>query len=161
MNPEPSSRFARTLASENSKAEILRRLKTLRPDSCRRWGRMSVHQMVCHLCDACRMVTEQKPVSAATGPLRRTLIKWVALYAPMRWPAGFPTRPEINQHLAGTRPGDFAADVAALEALVELIAARHESSKWPAHPIFGRMSEAAWLRWAYLHMDHHLRQFGA
>lgn len=28
------------------------------------------------------------------------------------------------------------------------------------HPIFGRLSRAAWLRWAYLHMDHHLRQFG-
>jgi hypothetical protein len=26
--------------------------------------------------------------------------------------------------------------------------------------VFGRMSQAAWLRWAYLHMDHHLRQFG-
>ena len=32
---------------------------------------------------------------------------------------------------------------------------------WPRHPIFGRMSQRAWLRWAYLHMDHHLRQFGA
>jgi hypothetical protein len=29
-----------------------------------------------------------------------------------------------------------------------------------AHPIFGPMSDAAWLRWGYLHMDHHLRQFG-
>jgi hypothetical protein len=28
------------------------------------------------------------------------------------------------------------------------------------HPIFGAMSERAWLRWGYLHMDHHLRQFG-
>jgi len=28
------------------------------------------------------------------------------------------------------------------------------------HPIFGGMSERAWLRWAYLHTDHHLRQFG-
>jgi hypothetical protein len=27
------------------------------------------------------------------------------------------------------------------------------------HPIFGPMSRSAWLRWAYLHMDHHLRQF--
>jgi hypothetical protein len=30
-----------------------------------------------------------------------------------------------------------------------------------AHPLFGRMSDADWLRWAYLHADHHLRQFGA
>ena len=31
---------------------------------------------------------------------------------------------------------------------------------WPAHPFFGAMSSSAWLRWGYLHMDHHLRQFG-
>ena len=63
--------------------------------------------------------------------------------------------------LGGTRPRDFAADVAELEALVELITARNGNFDWQSHPIFGRMSEAAWLRWAYLHMDHHLRQFGA
>jgi hypothetical protein len=28
------------------------------------------------------------------------------------------------------------------------------------HPVFGQMSESAWLRWAYVHTDHHLRQFG-
>ena len=31
----------------------------------------------------------------------------------------------------------------------------------PPHPIFGPLSHAAWLRWAWLHTDHHLRQFGA
>ena len=63
--------------------------------------------------------------------------------------------------MGGTRPGDFAADVAQLEALLELITTPERTPDWQLHPIFGRMSEAAWLRWAYLHMDHHLRQFGA
>jgi hypothetical protein len=56
---------------------------------------------------------------------------------------------------------DFAADVSELAALLDRIAARRMDGVWPAHPIFGRMSPAAWLRWAYLHTDHHLRQFGA
>ena len=58
------------------------------------------------------------------------------------------------------RPGDFAADVADLVrcssdhgAAARLHVARH--------PLFGPLTDAAWLRWAYLHMDHHLRQFGA
>jgi hypothetical protein len=29
-----------------------------------------------------------------------------------------------------------------------------------AHSFFGRLSRTEWLRWGYLHMDHHLRQFG-
>lgn len=107
------------------------------------------------------MATGQKPVSDATGPLQRTLVKLIALYLPFRWPAGVMTRPEVDQQCAGTKPVDFAADVADLEALLELMATRDSDFDWPAHPIFGSMSHAAWLRWAYLHADHHLRQFGA
>jgi len=28
------------------------------------------------------------------------------------------------------------------------------------HPIFGPMTAKDWMRWGYLHADHHLRQFG-
>ena len=151
----------KTLARPGDRAELLRRLKDLRPDRARRWGRMSAHQMVCHLCDAFRMGMGRKPVSDATGLLQRTIVKWLALYVPLPWPRGrILTRPEIDQEGGGTRPGDFAADVAELEALLADLTADARSFDWPLHPIFGRMSEADWLRWGYLHMDHHLRQFG-
>jgi hypothetical protein len=107
------------------------------------------------------MAMGEKPVSDAGGRLQRTLVKWIALYLPLRWPPGIPTRPEVDQQVAGTRPVEFAADVAELEALLELITTREKGFDWPVHPIFGRLSHAAWLRWAYLHTDHHLRQFGA
>jgi len=151
----------KTLAREHNRTEIVRRLRGLGPDSPRRWGRMSAHQMVCHLTDGCRMATGQKPVSPATSLRRRTIVKWIALYLPVPWPAGILTRPEIDQEVGGTCPVDFAADLAKLEGLVELINTQRGRVDWPAHPIFGRMSEAEWLRWAYLHLDHHLRQFGA
>ena len=122
---------------------------------------MSPHQMVCHLSDAFRVVTGEKEVSPATSVLHRTLVKWFALYLPQHWPAGFRTRPEIDQERGGTRPAEFAADVAQLETLVEVIVSAPPGTfAGQAHPIFGRMSDAAWLRWGYLHMDHHLRQFG-
>jgi hypothetical protein len=150
----------KTLARDECRAEILRRLKDVRADSVRRWGRMNAHQMICHLGDACRMAIGDKDVTAATGPLQRTVMKWLALYAPMRWPAGIATSPEIDQQSAGTKPENFAADVARLEALLEQLALRERGCTWPAHPMFGRMSHHAWMRWAYLHTDHHLRQFG-
>ncbi len=117
--------------------------------------------MICHLSDAFLAVRGRKTVSPASGVLQRTLVKWIALYAPFRWPVGILTRPEIDQEIGGTKPADFAMDVAQLEALVELVTTRTGAAEWQPHPIFGPMSEAAWLRWAYLHMDHHLRQFGA
>ena len=59
----------------------------------------------------------------------------LSLYAPLRWPAGtLITRPEIDQALAGTKPVEFAADVAQLEALLELITAPARTFDWPLHP---------------------------
>ena len=150
----------KTMARPSDKAEIIRRLRTVRPECTRKWGRMTAHQMVCHLCDSFRLVTHQKAASPAMGVLQTSVVKWIALYAPLPWPKGVPTRPEVDQEVGGTPPGEFAADLAELEALLEVVTTPRRDYDWPRHPIFGRMSEAAWLRWAYLHMDHHLRQFG-
>ncbi len=151
----------KTLARPRDKDELLRRLRTVRPESRRRWGRMTAPQLVCHLSDAFRVVDGRKPVSHATGLLQATLVKWIALLLPVPWPAGVPTRPEIDQARgAGTPPGDFAADVRGLEAILERFVAAETVDHW-RHPLFGRMSAADWLRWGYLHVDHHLRQFGA
>jgi len=153
----------KTLARPRDKAEILRRLRDVRADSVRQWGRMSAPQMICHLSDSFRVVIGRKAVSPATSLLQRTAVKWIALYLPLRWPVGIRTRPEIDQVLGSvaTSPAEFASDLAELEALVELITTQTRNLDWKPHPIFGRMSERAWMRWAYLHMDHHLRQFGA
>jgi hypothetical protein len=152
---------AKTLARHHDKVEVLERLKSVRPESRGRWGRMSAHQMVCHLSDSFRILSGEKTASDAPGALNRTVVKWIALYLPCRWPAGILTTPELDQESGGTRPIDFAADVAELEGLVELVTSRKGVCVGRTHPIFGRLSEASWLRWGYLHMDHHLRQFGA
>ena len=118
--------------------------------------------MVCHVADAFRMALGRKHVSPATGLLQRTIVKGIALYAPLPWPAArIPTRPELDQEKGGTRPGDFALDLAEVEALLALFTAPTRSLDRSSHPTFGPMTDAAWLRWGYLHTDHHLRQFGA
>ena len=151
----------KTLACERDAAEVFGRLRLLRQDSVARWGRMSVHQMVCHLSDGYRLLTGELTSPPAATPLPRPVMKWIALYVPVRWPAGIPTTPELDQTGGGTRPADFAADIAQLEELLTKIAAERSGRLARIdHPIFGRMSEPAWLRWAYLHADHHLRQFG-
>ena len=152
----------KTLARESDAAEILRRLRAVRPDSAGRWGRMSAHQMVCHLSDGYRLLTGELTSPLAATPLPRQMMKWVALYVPVRWPKDIPTTPELDQAAGGgTRPIDFARDVAELEQLLATVAAERSARLTGiVHPIFGAMSELAWLRWAYLHADHHLRQFG-
>lgn len=140
--------------------EILGRLRQLRPDDRRRWGRMSPHQMVCHLCDSARMALGERAVTSASGMYERTVLKWIALHAPMRWPAGIRTRPEVDQDDGGTPPGSFVDDVDALVPLTRRLVESDAGLDGRVHPIFGPLSRAQWLRWAYLHADHHLRQFG-
>ncbi len=152
----------KTLAQADSVAEILRRLNSLEPTSAARWGRMSAPQMVRHLIDSAHVAFGDISASDASSVLQRTVVKWIALYAPLKWPADIPTRPELDQVLGqGSTPGDFGSDVAELAAMTRRMGAQPLDARWGRHPIFGTMSHAEWLRWAYLHTDHHLRQFGA
>ena len=79
----------KTLARVRDCDELVRRLRAMRPDSAARWGRMSAHQMICRLADAFRMATGAKVVSPASGPLQRSIVKWIALYLRLPGPPAF------------------------------------------------------------------------
>jgi len=148
-----------SLESKADRDTIAKRISALTVTDQRRWGRMSVEQMVCHLCDAYRNALGEKAVSPATGFLQRTVVKWVALRAPIQWPKGVNTRPEVEQGVGGTPPVEFERDRAMLIVTFDRFC--EPSGNFAAtHPFFGPMSRQDWLRWGYLHADHHLRQFG-
>ena len=122
---------------------------------------MTSPEMVCHLADAFRTALGERESSLLDSPFYRTVVKWAAIYLPFPWPHSVPTRPESDPKAAGTRPDDFAADVAALRELCHRFGSGRENDAWPPHPVFGRLTTSEWHRWGYRHMDHHLRQFGA
>ncbi len=132
----------------------------MKPDAPPRWGRMNAHQMLCHLSDSFRVCMGRKKVSPATGLLQRTAVKWFALYVPLPWPKGVPTRPEVDQCGGGTPPADFVHDRTELIRLIEAFSEPNRGFQWHPHPIFGHMCDRQWLRWGYLHSHHHLTQFG-
>lgn len=143
-----------------SRADLEARVHRLRPDSVRRWGRMTPHQAICHMSDALRMALNERPVAPMGGPLA-PLIRFVALSLPVRWPQGrIKTVPEVEQGLGGTPPGDFERDRTELLELMTRFCATPPDGFCPTHPIFGPMTMDRWTRWGYLHLDHHLRQFG-
>ena len=141
----------------NSLDRCTGRVASLKPDAKARWGRMNAHQMVCHLNDSFHVAMGEKYASPATSLLTRTLVKFVALYLPLPWPRGVPTRPEIEQGRGGTPPADWERDRSALCNLIKEFAARQT---FGTHPMWATMSRSDWQVWAYRHVDHHLRQFG-
>lgn len=151
----------RNLSNSSDKEELIRRLRSLTPDTQRRWGKMTPHQMVVHLNDSFKSVIGEREVSVRqTNAMARTLIRWIALYAPVKWPHGVPTMPENDQERGGTPPEDFKRDVDALASMIERLTRAEKDFQWRRHPLFDVMSESDWMRWGYLHVDHHLRQFG-
>jgi hypothetical protein len=149
----------KTLSSAGDLASIRNRIALLSPTDASLWGSMNARQAVCHLTDAfCCPLGERAATPVRALPIPLPIYRWLALYFPRKWPTGVPTPPELNQHIGGTPPADFATNRAELLAKLDQFA--HRSGPWSPHPIFGAMTTPEWMRWGYLHTDHHLRQFG-
>lgn len=149
----------KSFSHEADVKEIITRLRRLRPDSRRRWGRMTPHQMLCHLCDSFRLPLGEKAAGPTGTVLHRTAMKFFALHTPIPWPHDYRTRPEMDQEVGGTPPVEFERDREELARLIARFIRQPHEARLP-HPIFGPMSEAEWLHWGWRHADHHLRQFG-
>jgi uncharacterized protein DUF1569 len=150
----------KTLANGQDRAEISRRLGSVGLESRRRWGTMTVSQMICHLSDAFRVALGDKAAEPVKNRYTGWPMKWLALWLPLPWPRGVPTVPECDAKIGGTPPAELERDKVELFALLERVAAHPNVLAQHAHPFFGLMTETEWMRWGYLHLDHHLRQFG-
>ncbi len=139
--------------------EIQTRLAALEPNSPRQWGKMNSHQAICHLIDAFNSVSGNRVITPPPMPnFLKPLLKWLALYSGLAWAKGAPTAKENDQEKQGTTPKEFAADKAVLLEWIRRVSANEV--KFVKHSLFGNLSAEEWQRWAYLHCDHHLRQFG-
>jgi hypothetical protein len=151
----------KTISSAEPRARLISRLEGLTPDSVGRWGTLTPAEMLCHLGDSFESVLG---VRVPPGPppfgKARPILKWLILYSPLPWPKNVKTRPGVDPHQAGTRPGDFQRDRARVIASLNQLAVAPAASLARVHFMVGPMSRKDWHRWAYKHADHHLRQFG-
>lgn len=150
----------KSLMNAPDRTEIEARLAGLSPDAHKKWGRMSVGGMICHLNDSFQVVLGERETDRRPRLHERTIIKVIALHMPMRWPHGAKTVDACAQEAGGTPPGDFEQDKAALRATMDRFVAGIEPGK-SVHPLFGTMTASEWGHWGWRHMDHHLRQFSA
>jgi hypothetical protein len=151
--------MAKTLANPADCEEIQRRMAALGPESPRLWGSMSIGGMLCHVDDSYRAVMGERPFSVAKLGIPPWFAKFVALHAPMQWPRNLMTSESVRQGGGGTAPMEFAQDRARLLKTFERFCGC--TQLMTVHPMFGSMKRTDWMRWGYLHADHHLRQFSA
>ena len=159
-NTRRRKELIRTVADSEALRLLKQRLSMLRPDTPRRWGTLTPHEMLCHLGDAAAMVLRARPRRVPIRERRRPIVKALALWIPFPWPHGWPTNPLHDPRAEGTKPSDFAVDLARAIAGIDGIATAARDALDSAHGLFGTMSLRDWQRWAYRHTDYHLRQFG-
>src|SRR2546423_6057306 len=141
----------KTLGNEAGKALLLDRLRQVKPDSARRWGKMTPHQMICHLNDSFKSVIGERDVAGdKSNLLTRTVVRWIALYGPLKWPHGVRTMPENDQERGGTPPEDFKRDADELAAIIARVASAQKDFQWRRHPLFADMADRDWMPWGYL-----------
>ncbi|MEO8098867.1 MAG: hypothetical protein ABI811_14285 [Acidobacteriota bacterium] len=145
-----------TLSHAPMKAALRQRVERLTPQAPRQWGRMTVHQMVCHLTDGFRMAAGVRSPKPAHNFVSRSVVRILALHTPLPWPKGVKTLPEADQEKGGTKPVGWDQDHAELLRMVDAFS----PMEGHAHPLFGPLRIAEWHVWGYRHVDHHLRQFG-
>ena len=148
----------KTVADPTVLRSLTERLAAVRPESLRRWGTLSPHEMLCHLADSFLAMLGDRPASAVDTWLSRSVVRWIALHTSLPWPKGVDTRPEVDPKRHGSKPVEFERDrLRVVELLQRFVQA---NGQCVAHPIFGPMTRREWLLWGYGHVDHHLRQFG-
>lgn len=160
ISPTLSYRLAemKSLQCETDCENTLGRVDSVTESDAALWGRMNVTQMLRHVADAMLVPLGEMHSRVTPTWVGRVIVKPAALKFPLRWSKGLPTLPEIDQCRLGQPPGDFAEQRDRVrELLVQLRAA---NTTGQVHPFFGPMLTSEWLRWGWLHADHHLRQFG-
>src|SRR5688572_18055216 len=145
-----------SLHDENDRAAIQKRVRALQPDSPRRWGKMSIGQMLWHVNEAMEAAIGRVQLPPAKSPpLPRWLMKFIVINLP--WPRGAPTLPSW----VARKDCDFLAERDRCLRLIDELASRRLDDRWPASPILGAMTGSEVTRLQAKHLNHHLTQFGA
>jgi hypothetical protein len=147
----------KSLASVEVLAETRERLRRLEPKDQLLWGRMTATEMVRHLGCAYEVALGDRIVGPMKG-MPPVVLKWLALKSGLPWKKNLETTPELKVAISedcGTAFDELVEK--AIQGMEAVASGRHWQT---SHPMFGSMTAADWMRWGYLHADHHLRQFG-
>jgi hypothetical protein len=135
--------------------EAKQRVLGLTPQSGRRWGKMSVDQMLWHLNCGLENALGRYPIATIKIPLPRFLLKFIVLNLPWR-KGNTPTAPE----LLAVASHDLEHERARTLALLDDFAKVPIDRPWGDSSFLGPLTGTEWSRLQGKHVDHHLRQFG-
>ncbi len=150
----------KNILSQNAQDELFARLDNLNEDSRRLWGKMTVNQMVCHLRDQVGLALGEFEIPERKV-LFKPLIRCIVLSGVPVPKGKIQTFPEIDQILGnGSKPVNLQTDIKLLKEKLKEFVNKEKTFPFAVHAVFGKLNKKQWGRLIYLHMNHHLSQFG-
>lgn len=137
--------------------ELRRRIQALTTATPRRWGTLSVEEMLWHLRSQLELALGMRLLhTQVRSVLRLPPLRWLALYV-IPWPKGSATAPEMNARKRNAEVQELAIEQGLLlQRLSDVL----QAQQLGPHPLFGALSRNDWGRLIWKHIDHHMRQFG-
>ncbi|MFH0733874.1 MAG: DUF1569 domain-containing protein [bacterium] len=150
----------KSILDEKGKNEILKRIESVRPSGKGLWGKMNSNEMLCHCNDQIKLgLGEINCNTTQKFPLGK-LFKYL-IFMGMPTPKGkIETFKSLKQGDGGTPPTNFANDKNVLIKSIQQFNAKYPDATTINHPAFGDLTKKEWGKLIYMHLDHHLRQFG-
>lgn len=144
-----------SLFTEEGYRDITNRLNALSEKSARKWGKMTVGQMVWHCLLPLKIAIENKKPKKRGNVIARIFFKKV-MYNDRPWRKNLPTAPKLKAR----ETKNFDEEITKLRQLVDATHNLKKRSEWHPHPVFGSFTHEQWGQMQYKHLDHHLKQFG-
>ena len=138
--------------------DLIYRVLKLTSVATPKWGTMNVTEMLKH-CNANNTLILNGLESTRKDSLKQNVIKLAFLYLPIKFPKNIKAPKTLRLITDKETPQNFEREK---ELFIELIS-RFPAHTFPAkmyHPSFGNLKPNEWGVLNWMHLDHHLRQFG-
>jgi hypothetical protein len=138
--------------------EVVERIRKIQPSVKPLWGSMTAVEMFYHVNEVLRRTMSTK-VAPKKTTLKHKVLKTYFIYMAPRFPKNVEAPKLVNMKKNNFQLEGFEQEQNKLIARIREFQ-QCENEFAPDHPIFGRLTKKQWGIFSWMHVDHHLRQFG-
>jgi hypothetical protein len=147
----------KNICDESVMQEVVERISRLNTASEKKWGIMTVEEMMHHCMLVVNRVMEARPTDAKST-IKQKAIKFYFMNFAKRFPKNVRAPKPID--MKDKKDEVKAIDIERQQLIHSLKQFQKSMVLHAVHPYFGKLNTKEWGIFTYKHLNHHLQQFG-